>query len=414
MKPWEGIRLALKQVVTHKLKSFFSLIGIIIGITFLIAVITLVEGMNRYIQEDFGGSIAGVNTFNVMQRSNVIMGLESIRERRRDARNPLLDMRDVEVVQGAVPNALYLAYSSDRRVPEVRHGQLSRRNARVLGGSEEYLALQGWKIDVGRGLTPVDHSRALKVAVIGTDIVERLFPTTSPLGQSIRVGAHRFDVIGVFEPQGGLLGSIRDATIYVPFSTYEQTLATRREPVEEINVKVRRADELDAAIQETDGALRADRGLRPRERSNFHIQTSGGILSAWNTVNRILMTALPGLVSVALVVGGIVIMNIMLLSVMERTREIGVRKAVGARQRDVLLQFLTEAATISTLGAGLGIAAGLGLASLVATLTPVPASVSEWSLGIALALGLVVGIASGIYPAYRASRLDPIVALRYE
>ncbi len=250
--------------------------------------------------------------------------------------------------------------------------------------------------------------------MIGAEIADRLFPDASPLGKRIRLAGQRLDVVGVFERQGGLLGNVRDATVLIPFATFDQTLATRRDEVHDIHVKVAEAAELEPAILAVEGMLRADRGLRPYEENDFFIRTSSGLLSAWDTINRILLTALPGLVSISLVVGGIVIMNIMLLSVTERTREIGIRKAVGARRRDILLQFLAEASTLSLLGAALGILGGLGLARLVAALTPIPAEVSGWSLLLAIALGLVVGVASGMYPAYRAARLDPIVALRFE
>lgn len=414
MKPFEALRLALGQVRSQKLKSAFTLLAVMIGITFLIAVITIVEGTNRYIQEDFGGAIAGVNTFNVQQRTRVVTGPQSEALRRQQARNPRLTARDVEVVREAVPDALHFAWSAGRRLPEARHGQDRRRNVRALGASEDYTALQGWRVREGRGLVPLDHRRSLKVAVIGSEVAERLFPATSPLGKRIRMGGEQFQVVGVFEAQGGLLGNIRDATILIPWNAYVQTLASRRGEVQEIQVKVRQAGELDDAMLAVEGALRADRGLRPGQDNDFHIETSAGLLGAWNTINRILMTALPGLVSVALVVGGIVITNIMLLAVAERTREIGIRKAVGARRRDIMLQFLGEASTLSLLGAGLGVLAGLGLAQLVAAATPLPAAVSAWSIWVALGLGLVVGVASGLYPAYRAARMDPIVALRYE
>lgn len=414
MRFWEGIKLALTQVWTHKLKSFFSLVGVIIGITFLIAVITIVEGMNRYVREDFAGSIFGVNTFTVVRRSQVSTGPQSAERRRREARNPDLVLHDVEVVRAAAPNAKYFAYMADRFLNEVRSAGESRRNVRLIGGSEDYQAIQGWKVESGRGLTSLDERRAVKVAVIGSAIAERLFPTTSPLDKPIRFRGRQFTIVGVFEKQGGFIGNIRDASVLIPFSTYNQTMARRREEVEEILVKVNRAVEMEPTIAEVEGALRAARQLRPGDDNNFWVQTSNDLLSAWNTINRILMTAIPGLVSVSLVVGGIVIMNIMLLSVTDRTREIGLRKSLGARRRDILFQFLTEASTLSILGALIGILVGLGLARAVEALTPLPASVSGISLVLGLALGLIVGVGSGMYPAYRAARLDPIEALRYE
>lgn len=414
MQFWEGVLLSLKQVWAQKLKSFFALLGIIIGITFLIAVITIVEGMNRYVREDFAGSLFGVNTFSVVRRPTIETGRVDEAERRRWRSNPELRMEDVEVVRNAAPEARHFAYYAQTGVSSVRFGQLERRNVRVVGASPEYEAVQGWAVEDGRGLTPIDDRQALSVTVIGAQIAERLFPTTSPIGKRVRAGGYGFRVVGVLERQGGFTGNVRDATILVPFETFQRTLSQRRLEVDGITVKMNRAEELAPAMAEVEGALRTERRLRPSQPNNFGVETSGDLLQAWETINRILLTALPGLVGISLVVGGIVIMNIMLLSVTDRTREIGLRKSLGARRRDILFQFLTEASMLSITGATLGIGAGFGLAFIVERVSILPAAVSVPAMVISLVLGLGVGIASGLYPAYRAARLDPIEALRFE
>jgi len=411
---FEGLRLALSQIWAHKLKSVFSLIGVVIGITFLLAVITIVEGMNRYVREDFAGSIFGVNTFTVVRRPTVQTGRQTEEERRRWARNPELTRHDVEVVQSAVPVGTRVAWNSDRGIDQVRYGQMERKNVRVVGASEGYASLQGWEVAEGRGLSPLDERRGLKVAVIGADIAQKLFPTTSPLGKEIRLGAYRFRVVGVFEKRGGLVGGLWDAAVLLPFSVYDQTLSRRPGKLEEISVKAPDEKAMEPAMTAVEGALRADRRLRPAQANDFYLQTSSSLLSAWNSINNILLTALPGLVSIALVVGGIVIMNIMLVSVSQRTREIGLRKALGASQRDILVQFLAESSSLSLLGAAAGVGLGVGLARLVEALTPLPAHTPVWALALSVALGMTVGLVSGIYPARRAARLDPIVALRSE
>ena len=414
MKFFEGIRIALEQIRANKLKSFFTLVGVIIGITFLIAVITIVEGVNRYVRDDFAGSIFGVNTFTVVRRSQISTGAETEERRRRQARNPDLTLDDVVTVRQAVPDAWHFTYSADRFFNQVDYGERRRKNIRVVGASEGYESLQGWDVEQGRGLTALDERKALKVAVIGAEIAEKLFPDVSPIGKRIRLGSLRMEVIGVWERQGGLLGNIRDASILVPFSTYRQNLARTRNRVEDIQVKMRTAEAMESAILEVEAALRRARKLRPAAENNFWIQTSSEILGAWEKINKVLFAAIPGLVSISLVVGGIVIMNIMLLSVAGRTREIGIRKAMGARRSDIMLQFLAESSTLSILGAAIGIGLGILLGIAVDAFTPLPASVPMWAIFVSLALGLIVGVGSGIYPAYRAASQDPIVALRYE
>ena len=414
MYVFEGVWIALQQVWAHKLKSAFTLVGVTIGITFLIAVITVVEGMNRYVQDDFAGSLFGVNTFTVVRRSRISTGSETEERRRRQARNPHLTLHDVEVVRAAVPGAWRFAYNDDRGFDEVTYKDRRRRNIRLIGASDGYETLQGWKIENGRGLTPLDERRSLKVAVIGADIAEKLFPDLDPVGKRIRIGAHRFDVVGVWEKQGGLLGVIRDASVLVPFSVYRQTFARNPSYVGEISVKMHSLEELEAAQIAVEGAMRTDRELRPGQENSFWIQTSSELLDTWEKISRILFAAIPGLVSISLVVGGIVIMNIMLLSVAGRIREIGIRKAVGARRRDILIQFLAESSTLSIIGAAIGILLGIGIAMVVEQFTVMPASVPPWAIAAGLTLGLVVGVGSGLYPAYRAAKQDPIVALRSE
>jgi putative ABC transport system permease protein len=414
VKPLEGIILALQQVWAHKLKSVFSLLGVVIGVTFLIAVITIVEGMNRYVEEEVAGSIFGVNTFTVVRRTRIATGPESEAARRKAARNPDLTLRDVEIVREAVPDAWLLSYYEDRGLDEVRRGETRRRNVRLIGGSPDHSELQGWDIAEGRGLTDVDERRGLRNAVIGSAIAEKLFPDESPLEGEIRLGAHRFRVIGVFEEQGGLLGNVRDASILIPFATYRQNFSRSRNEVDAISVKMHSEAEFETAKLAVAAALRSNRALRPGEPDTFHFETSDDLLGTWREISRILYLAVPGLVSISLVVGGIVIMNIMLMSVAGRVKEIGIRKAIGARRRDIMLQFLAESSVLSLLGAVVGILLGIGLGYVADAVFPVPAAVPLWSLGLALFIGLGVGVLSGIYPAWRAAAQDPIVALRSE
>lgn len=414
MKFWEAIRLALQQIRAQKMKSFFSLVGVIIGVAFLISVIAIIEGMDRYVREDFASAIFGVNTLQIHRRPTLHVGREDVEKRRRQARNPDLTIEDTEALRAAIPNAWHFAYNNDRYMPEVTRGERQRKNIRVIGGSDGFLDLMGWEVTRGRGLSPVEQTTGQKVAVIGEAIAERLFPDVEPMGHRIKLGSYAYTVVGVMERQGGLVGNLRDASVVVPFSTFQADFATQRNVVEEIGVKFRTAEQMQHSQFEAEAALRQRHRLRPGEENDFAIESATELLDAWQKITMMLRIALPLIVGIGLVVGGIVIMNIMLMTVMERTREIGVRKAIGARRRDILLQFLIESATLSLLGAAVGVLAGAALAQLVRAVSPLPVSVAPWSVFLAVGLGVLTGLFFGAYPANRASRLDPIVALRYE
>jgi putative ABC transport system permease protein len=250
--------------------------------------------------------------------------------------------------------------------------------------------------------------------VIGDEVARRLLPGVDPIGKEVRIGGLPYRIIGVVAPQGTLFGLSLDKFVVMPFSAPGRRLIC---PINILDALIVQTDDpvhMQLAMGEAEAAMRSRRQLKPGEDNNFHFQTAEGALGTWDKISRILFLALPGLVAISLVVGGIVIMNIMLMAVSERTREIGIRKALGARRRDILAQFVVESATLSAAGALMGIGLGILLAYVVKALTPLPAAVAPWSVAVGVVLGVTVGIVAGVYPASRASRLDPIVALRAE
>ncbi len=414
MNVFDAILLALRQVWAQKLKSFFTLLGVIVGVTFLISVFAVVEGMNRYMQDDFAGSIFGINTITIERVWSRRGGRMDPRTLRQQARNPDITVADAGALREGIPGIWYLAYNAERFMPEVRSRQNKRKNVRLIGVTDEYLGLQGWEVVEGRGLSRIDNTRSIRVAVIGDAIAAKLFPDDPAIGQDIRLGPFRYRVVGVLKRQGGLIGIIRDAAVVIPWGAFQADFSRRRNVVRGIQIKFRSEEAMATGQAAAEEILRTRHRLRPGQENDFDIETASEVLDAWNTIKNVLLAAGPGLVAVALVVGGIVIMNIMLMSVLERTREIGVRKALGARRIDITRQFLAESATLSTIGAAVGVIAGTALAKLVAALFPLPTSVPLYAIIMGVALGMIVGLAFGVYPAIRASRLDPIVALRYE
>jgi len=409
----EGIRLALMQLRQEKLKSAFSLIGVIIGVMFLIVVVSVVEGMDRYIQEDFAQEVFGVNTVQVRRTPSVQVNVSG--QQRRDlARRPRTSLGDAEAIQRnlSVPGRVGVETSASTDV-RTDAGRVAS-GVQLTAISEEILTIRTLRVEEGRPFSAQEAARGVPVAILGMSVAEALFPDGIVLGERVRIRGFPYRVVGVLEDQGSLLNIPLNNRVLIPDRSRAGRILPERGAVGNIILQVDNPAHLAVAMLDAEAALRVHRRLRPMEPNNFELETAESSLAFWDRISTILFVALPALVGISLVVGGIVIMNIMLVSVMERTREIGIRKALGARRRDIVGQFLVEATTLSAAGAILGVAIGVALAALVRAFTPLPAAVApQWVL-LSVVLGMSVGVLAGVYPAIRASAMDPVVALSHE
>jgi putative ABC transport system permease protein len=410
----EAVRIALANIRANKLRAFFTVLGTVVGVTFLIAVITLLKGMDAYMEEEFAGRIIGHNSVLVRQVPQ-LDGPSTEEEWRAMQRRPRLTQQEAEWLEASLrtPGLLSYSFDQDALVSDGKGREVQGVN--VVGGSENYFAVRDLGFAAGRPFSRDEARRGVPVVVLGQDVAEGLFEGRPVIGQTVRIGGFPYRVIGLLEKQGTLFGFSMDRVAVAPVkSPVNGGVFPRANVVEDITFQVPDEALLPAAEAEVIGHMRTLRRLRPSEDNDFSVETAEGALGFWRTISSFMLMALPLLVSVSLLVGAVVIMNIMLVSVTERTREIGIRKSLGARRRDILMQFLIESSTLSGVGGVAGIAMGIGLASLVSAVSPLPARVSGGAIGLALLLGIGVGLAAGVYPAWRASRLDPIVALRAE
>jgi putative ABC transport system permease protein len=409
---FDAVRLALAQIWAQKLKSGFTLLGVTIGVMFLIAVVSIVEGMSKYMEDDFAGRLLGVNTFT-LKRFPWYQGNTTEEMWREWQRRPRVYYSDLDFVKSVLPAGTRYAVESQDQVRAISPFARPRQiEAHAVDG--DYFTIKKYDLTSGRTFTAQELQLGTKSMVIGSEVAEYFFPNLDPLGRELKIGGIPYTIVGVLAKQGTLFGLSLDKIALAPYRSPLHRMTNPRGDIDGIMVQAPTALAMDDAMESVREAMRGHRKLRPSQPDNFAMETSASALSFFAKIKQMLVVAATTLPAIGLIVGGLVIMNIMLVAVAERTREIGIRKALGAKRRDILSQFLVEAATLSTFGAVIGIVLGAVIAFLIAKFTPLPTHVALWSVIMATVIGTGVGVIAGVYPASRASRLDPIAALRQE
>ena len=403
---FEAAVIALSSIWSNKLRSFMTVLGNIVAVTSIIAVVSLVQGMTAYVSDAIISDV-GADNFTI-QRSPVVRSEED-EERIRSF--PRVTLDDAAAVRKFSDNIGAVAAQAGTGT-RITYRNESLDSVGIQGVSREYVYFSTYTAEQGRLISPVEIDRDRPVTILGWQTADRLFGPADPIDKQIKIGGLHFRVVGVSVKKGSVFGQSQDEFAIIPLGLFQKMFGSRQSL--QLMVKPRTPEVVKAAMDDATVALRIERRLRPAERDNFGMFTSDTLLGIYETATRGIFAVLIGVVALSLVVGGIVIMNIMLMVVSERTREIGLRKALGARRRDIIWQILTESVVLSTFGGMVGTALGFILALTISKLSPLPASVQMWSVAMGLGITAIVGLFFGMYPAMQAASLDPIEALRRE
>ena len=400
----ETLRLSFDALRAHKLRSFLTLLGVILAVTTLVAVMSVVDGMNAYVADRVAN--LGANVF-IVDRFGIITSQDAwVKAQKR----PLIVLEDYQRLRDNMRTAKAVAAEDDRRV-QVRSGNVKMDDADVLGVTPNYADVRNINVAQGRFITEADDTHRSEVVFIGADIAKKFFPTVDPIGKTINAETHSYEVVGVAEAIGTAFGRSQDNFVIMPLGTYYKEWHRQTDWLG-IFIQAPNGEMMQASEDEARMLMRAWRHLPYDAQDNFAILGSDSIMALWHDLTGNLALVAVMLVSVFLVVGGIVIMNIMLASVTERTREIGIRRSLGARKKHILLQFVTESAVLASAGGLIGIGLAYGIVWLGRTLTSIPMETSLSAVLVSLGVSTAVGLFFGIYPAMKAAKLDPIEALR--
>jgi putative ABC transport system permease protein len=400
----ETFRLALDALRAHKLRSFLTLLGVILAVATLVAVMSVVAGLNFYVADkvaNLGANVYLVDRFGIITSQDAWIKAQ---------KRPLLTLEEYQRLRASMKTAANVA-ATDDRLMDVRTGNILLENTDLTGVTPNYADIRNLNLAAGRFLTEGDDLHHAPVAFIGTDVVKKFFPTVDPVGKTIRAGTNTYEVVGVATEIGSAFGQSQDNYILIPFSTYYKDWHKQNDWLT-IFVQAQNAEVMQASQDEARMFLRAWRHLPFDAPDNFAVFGSASIMALWQQITGNLFAVAVALTAVFLVVGGIVIMNIMLASVTERTREIGLRRSLGARKKHIVLQFMTESAVLAAVGGMMGLALAYGIVALVRAVTPIPVQTPVSAVVISLCVSTGVGLFFGIYPAMRAAKLDPIEALR--
>jgi putative ABC transport system permease protein len=407
METKEAFMIAVQSLWANKLRSVLTLLGVVIGVASVIAVVTLVNGANLYVATKVNNY--GADVFTISQQPGLVTNYNDyVRYQKRK----IISMEEYRDVQSGCTYCEQVG-AMQSSTGAIVYGSQSSTDTTIRGYTALMPEMQNLNIIEGRDFTQADEEHASHVALIGYDIYENLLKFEDPIGKEIHVGGMPYTIIGLGEKQGKTLGQSQDNWVAVPLTAYQKTYGTSSSVL--IYAKAGSgAGAMENASDQARVIMRGVRHDRPGEPDTFTLETSSALVGLWNQISGSFEAVAVAIAAISLVVGGIVIMNIMLVSVTERTREIGVRKALGARRRDVMLQFLLESSTMALIGGALGVIGGVGVAKLVTVLLDFPSSIALWSVFAGLGVAASVGVFFGVYPARKAANLDPIVALRSE